>query len=78
LGPKVKFFGKALAGLDASDAAVRLENGETITLDLDGEPYEINKENVLITITAKEGFNVATENNLFVILDTTLDPGADR
>jgi isoleucyl-tRNA synthetase len=72
LGPKVKFYGKALAGLDASDAAVRLENGETITLDLDGEPFEASKENVLITITAKEGFNVATENNLFVILDTTL------
>ena len=72
LGPKVKVFAKALAGLDAADTAMRLENGETLTLDLDGEAYEINKENVLITITAKEGFNVATENNLFVILDTTL------
>jgi isoleucyl-tRNA synthetase len=72
LGSKIKLFTKVLAGLDAADAAVRLENGEALTVDLDGEPYEVNKENVLITITAKEGFNVATENNLFVILDTTL------
>ena len=72
LGSKIKLFGKALAGLDASDVAPRLENGESITLDLDGEPYEINKENVMISISSKEGFNVATENNLFVILDTTL------
>jgi len=72
LGPKIKLFAKTLAGLDAADTAVRLENGEILTVDLDGEPFEITKENVLVTITAKEGFNVATENNLFVILDTTL------
>ncbi|HCS75784.1 MAG TPA: isoleucine--tRNA ligase [Clostridiales bacterium] len=72
LGSKIKLLGKALAGLDASDAAPRLENSESMTLDLDGEPYEISKENVMITITAKEGFNMAADNNLFVILDTTL------
>ncbi|NLC43211.1 MAG: isoleucine--tRNA ligase [Clostridiales bacterium] len=72
LGSKIKLFGKSLAGLDASDVAPRLENGESVVLDLDGEAYEINKENVMINISAKEGFNVATENNLFVILDTTL------
>lgn len=72
LGSKIKLFARALAWLDASDAAPRLENGETLTIDLDGEPYEISKENVLITISAREGFNVAAENNLFVILDTTL------
>jgi isoleucyl-tRNA synthetase len=72
LGSRIKLFGKALDGLDASDAAPRLEAGETMAIDLGGEDYEISKENVLISISAKEGFNVATENNLFVILDTTL------
>ncbi len=72
LGSRIKLFAKALSQLDASEVAPRLENGETLTLDLDGEPYEISKENVIITITAKEGFQVVTENNLFVVLDTTL------
>jgi isoleucyl-tRNA synthetase len=72
LGSRIKLFGKALDGLDASDAAPRLEAGETMAIDLGGEDYEISKGNVLISISAKEGFNVATENNLFVILDTTL------
>ena len=39
---------------------------------LDGEDFEFNKDHVLINISAKEGFNVVMENNLFVILDTTL------
>jgi isoleucyl-tRNA synthetase len=72
LGSKIKLFAKALNGLDASDAAPRLEAGETLTIDLGGEDYEISKENVLVTISAKEGFNVVTENNLFIVLDTTL------
>lgn len=72
LGPKLKLFTQALNALDASEAAPRLERGESLTLDLSGEPFEINKDNVLITISAKEGFDVETDNNLFVILDTTL------
>ncbi|KNF08229.1 isoleucine--tRNA ligase IleS [Gottschalkia purinilytica] len=72
LGSKIKIFGKALQSLDASSAVPKLENGETITLDLDGENFEITKDFVMINIIAKEGFNVAMENNLFVILDTTL------
>jgi len=72
LGPKLKTFQRVLAGLDASDVAPRLEAGESITIDLDGEPFEINSENILVTAKAKEGFNVMMENNLFVILDTTL------
>jgi isoleucyl-tRNA synthetase len=33
---------------------------------------EINKDFVMITIAAKEGFTVAMENNHFIILDTKL------
>ena len=49
-----------------------LENGSSLTIELDGEKFEFNKDHVLINISAKEGFNVVMENNLFVILDTTL------
>lgn len=74
LGPKLKDFQKALAQLDASVVAPMIEAGQSYTIDLDGEPFEINGDNVLITISAKEGFNVMMENNIFVILDTTITP----
>lgn len=72
LGSKVKAFGKALNELDPHEAVARLEAGGKLVLNLDGEDVEIAKDYVMVTITAKEGFDVAMENNLFVILDTTL------
>ncbi|MBS4534059.1 isoleucine--tRNA ligase [Clostridium sp. D2Q-14] len=72
LGKNIKLFTKALNELDASEAVNKLESGETIVIDLDGEDFEVTKDFVDIRIEAKEGFNVSMENNLFVILDTTL------
>ena len=72
LGQKMGLFGKKLAELDPAVAAPKVDNGEVFTVDLDGEAFEVNKENVLVNISAKEGFTVSLENNLFVILDTTL------
>ncbi|WP_432666195.1 isoleucine--tRNA ligase [Wukongibacter baidiensis] len=72
LGKNIKAFGGALAALDASVAAPKLENGESIVIDLNGEDLEVTSELVMINISAKEGFTVEMENNLFVILDTTL------
>ncbi|HZJ58207.1 MAG TPA: DUF5915 domain-containing protein, partial [Clostridia bacterium] len=74
LGPKIRAFQKALSTLDTAVVAPMLDEGKSYTLDLDGEPFEINSDNVLITIAAKEGFNVVMENNLFVILDTAITP----
>lgn len=72
LGAKIKTFAKVLQEMDASVYAPKLEAGETVKVELEGETLEINKDYVLINISAKEGFTVTTENNLFVILDTTL------
>ncbi|OJT85496.1 isoleucine--tRNA ligase, partial [Clostridioides difficile] len=72
LGAKMNLFVGALSKLNAHETANKLEKGETLTVDLDGEAFEFNKDLVLIGITAKEGFNVSVENNLFVILDTKL------
>ncbi|KXG74901.1 isoleucine--tRNA ligase [Thermotalea metallivorans] len=72
LGSKIKSLGKALSELDAAEVAPKLEAGESIFLELDGEMTEIVKDYVQITIFAKEGFTVEMANNLFVILDTTL------
>ncbi|SNS67103.1 Isoleucyl-tRNA synthetase [Anaerovirgula multivorans] len=72
LGSKIKAFGNALATLDASEVVPKLEAGEAIMLDIDGDQVEVTKDYVMINISAKEGFTVEMENNLFVILDTTL------
>lgn len=72
LGSKIKFFAGALAKLDAAKTVAALESGETVTVDVDGEDFSFDKDKVLINIASKEGFDVGMENNLFVILDTTL------
>lgn len=74
LGKNVKAFGKALSELDPKEIVEKLDRGETLTLDLNGEKVEIQKDYILVTISSKQGFDVAMENNLFVILDTTLTP----
>lgn len=72
LGSKIKSFGKALNEFDSHEVVRKLDNGEKLVLNLDGEDVEIVKDYIMVTISAKEGFDVAMENNLFVILDTTL------
>jgi isoleucyl-tRNA synthetase len=71
-GSKIKLLGKALESLEASTAAAALEAGESLSVDVDGEQLDIVKDYVIVSISAKEGFTVTMENNLFVILDTTL------
>ena len=70
-GPKVKEFQTKLETLSEEDIA-KLNNDETIKMDLSGEEYEITKECVDIRIESKEGFNVGMENNHFIILNTEL------
>ena len=73
LGSKIKFLGKALAEVDGAEAVKKLEAGETLKIAVNGETLDVVKDYVLVTISAKEGFTVAMENNLFVILETTLN-----
>jgi isoleucyl-tRNA synthetase len=72
LGSKVGLFNKTLSGLDASEYAPKLKDGKTVTIDLDGEDFELKAEHVDIRMDAKEGFTIRIENNVFIILDTNL------
>ena len=72
LGKNIKAFGGALAKADAAAVVGELEAKDKITLDLNGEATEITADMVDTKISAKEGFAVAMENNVFTILDTTL------
>ena len=72
LGSKMKLFAGALAKLNANEVVPKLEAGEKVAVELDGETFEFDREQVLVNIDAKEGFDVAMANNIFVILDTHL------
>jgi isoleucyl-tRNA synthetase len=72
LGSKIKAFGAALAGTDPVLIVDQLETTGEACLVIDGEETMISKEFVDIHISAKEGFTVSMENNVFTILDTTV------
>lgn len=74
LGSKIKAFGSALAALDTSQAVKQLEEQGSLSLELSGETMAIEKDFVDVRISAKEGFTVAMENNVFAILDVTVTP----
>ena len=71
LGSKMKEFTTVLANLTI-DEVNSLNNGENITIKLDGSDFVVEPYMVEIRYNAKEGFNVATLNNNFIILNTTL------
>ncbi|MBR5516575.1 MAG: isoleucine--tRNA ligase, partial [Firmicutes bacterium] len=72
LGAKVKAFGGYMAKVNAAEFVGQMEAEGKVTIELEGETFDVTKELVDIRISAKEGFAVAMENNIFTILDTTL------
>ena len=74
LGAKIKAFGSALANTDPVLIVDQLETNGEACLVIDGEEMSIARDFVDINITAKEGFTVSMENNVFTILDTTVTP----
>ncbi|MBR6236298.1 MAG: isoleucine--tRNA ligase, partial [Firmicutes bacterium] len=72
LGAKVKAFGAAIAKLDPKKALAELTEKGKLVLDLNGEATDITPELVSSSVSAKEGFDVALENGVCVILDTTV------
>ena len=71
LGSKIKEFSQKLLEL-TNDKISKLNNKENIIIELDGEDFEVTPSMVDIRISAKEGFDVAYQNNNFVILNTEL------
>ena len=73
LGKNIKEFAAKLAQLDAKELLANVANG-SVKLELGGTEYDITEEFLDVRISAKEGFIVGMENNVFTILDTTLTP----
>ena len=49
-----------------------MNNKELVYVNVDGDNYEVNSDMVEVRTTAKVGFNVASSNNNFIILNTEL------
>lgn len=74
LGKNIKQFGDELAKLDAAEFVDELEAKGEVEMTVAGEVVNVPKDFVDVRISAKDGFAVAMENNVFTILDTVLTP----
>lgn len=70
-GKEINNYAKMLSTLSDEDVN-KLQNGNTITHEFNGETLEITPDMVDIRIESKEGFDAAKENNNFIILNTIL------
>mgnify|MGYP004550172357 FL=1 len=70
-GKNINLFASLLLELSPENIS-KLQNNETINMNIDNTDYEITNNMVDIRISSKEGFNVGTINNEFIILDTKL------
>jgi isoleucyl-tRNA synthetase len=71
LFPKVH---KALLDLPADRSARKLLDGESLSITVEGESYEINPDEVEVRAEAKEGYAVASEGAYLAALVTELTP----
>jgi isoleucyl-tRNA synthetase len=69
--PKVR---QALMALPPDQSARKLLNGEKLTINVDGESFEISPDEVEVRAESKEGYAVATEGAYLAALVTELTP----
>ena len=68
---KVNDFAKYLVSTDAK-AFIDQVNEGPVKVEIAGEEFEVTKDYLDIRISAKEGFDVEIDGNVFVILDTEI------
>ncbi len=78
LGPKYgPLFPKiraALADLDQATAAAKLQSGQAIVLEVDGQEISLAGDDVLVQTESRGGLAVASDKGVTVAVDTTLTP----
>ena len=72
LGSKVKLLGKAMATVDAAALVAATSAGKAYPVEVEGETIDVTPEMVDVRIAAKDGFDVQTDGEHFVILDMAL------
>lgn len=74
LGKKVKLLGKAMATVDAPALVAATGAGKSYAVSVGDDTIDVTPEMVDVRISAKEGFDVQTDGDRFVIIDTALTP----
>ena len=72
-----KFLGgikSTLATLDGNDAMDELEAKGSITFEVNGTEIVLTKEDLLIEMTKKEGFESLSDHGVTVVIDKNLTP----
>ena len=59
--------------LNISNEDINKLNNNQLSININNTLYDITKDMIDIKISSKEGYDVSTVNNLFVILNTNLD-----
>ena len=67
-------IGERLKTLDGNEVVATFERGETLKFELDGTSIELEKDDVLTSLTQKPGFEAQSEGDYTVVLDTNLTP----
>jgi isoleucyl-tRNA synthetase len=69
--PKVKV---ALEKIDPAEAARSLQAGQTIHIEVDGQEFELDVDDVLVQTESRGGLAVASDKGITVAVDTRLTP----
>jgi len=72
LGPLFPKVREALARLDPAEVAARVQAGEPLTLQVDGQDVVLQPEELQVRVTPREGLAVVEEAGYLVALDTRL------
>ncbi len=70
LGNKIKLLQEALSKLSNNEISTIESDG--LVIKLDGEDFELNNDNVIITLKQKEGYASQSNSRTCVVLDTEL------
>ncbi len=70
-GPKIKAYQEEVSKLTSEDIKF-IQNGEPVTITVDGELFDVTEEMVDIRVSAKEGYDTQKDGNNFIILNTNL------
>lgn len=73
LGKKLGLFRQEVGKLTTGQI-VKIQQGERITIDLGGEPFELGLKELFLERSEKEGVFAETEGDLTVALDSHLSP----
>lgn len=69
---------KLISGMDQLELAGKFQAGESVTLEADGESYEIAPEDVEVRSTPRAGFSVAQDGGYLVAVTTELTPELEQ